>query len=50
MKPVHEGHKLLRVPIAGIDGEEPRRLISPRPIEGVLCDWHDFDMREAVLF
>ncbi len=44
---VDECHQLLRVAVAARRREIARRLVSPRPVEGVLHQGQELDVREA---
>src|SRR5438105_15104406 len=44
---VNEIHKLLWRTIAACGGKEPRDLVAPAPIEGVLHDRQEFDVRKS---
>ena len=44
---IDEGHKLLGIAVARIDGIETGRLIAPRSVEGVLRDRHDLNVGES---
>src|ERR1700691_6789580 len=49
MQVVHEIHQILRCAVTRRRREIPRSLISPKTIEGVLGNRHEFNMRKSRL-